>query len=592
MNNHKMKRMLMPGSLHGLVILLLLSCQPKVNNDYLRRDGTQIVNNQGPFLIRAINFGNWMVQESYMMKTKGVFPQHKVKQLINGLIGEEKSAVFYDTWRANFVTEADVIHIKALGFNAIRLPMHYNLFTLPIESEAVKGENTWLETGFILTDSLLSWCTKHEVYLILDLHAAPGGQGKDANINDYDAEKPSLWENPLNQEKTIALWAKLASRYANEPWIGGYDLINETNWTFEEGKQENGLNDTSNLPLQTLMMDITKAVRAVDQHHILFVEGNGWANNYHGLTPPWDSNMVYSFHHYWQRNETRSIQRFLDMREKYQVPFWMGESGENSNEWFAEAIQLFELHGIGWAWWPYKKFDSRTCLMEVPVSPEYQKILDYQANPVDSLKPDPEFAFRALMQLAENHKLVNCKLNRGYHDAMFRQVVSNATLPFAENKVPGKICAVDYDLGRMNQAYHDEGYANFWVTDGGDGIDPNEGGFYRNDGVDITTADDPGGNGFCVFSIADGEWMKYTLNVTETALYQVDTRVLNEGQGGGKILFQTDGNTMLTLDVPPSDNKQWISLQADFRLEAGQIPMTLRFVKGGFKLSTIAFTKK
>ena len=67
-----------------------------------------------------------------------------------------------------------------------------------------------------MTDDLLKWCAANKIYLILDLHAVPGGQGKDANISDYDPSKPSVWESEENQKKTVALWKKLAERYKNE----------------------------------------------------------------------------------------------------------------------------------------------------------------------------------------------------------------------------------------------------------------------------------------------------------------------------------------------------------------------------------------
>ncbi len=87
---------------------------------------------------------------------------------------------------------------------------------MPVDKEPVAGENTWLDKGFALTDSLLSWCKANNMYLILDLHAAPGGQGNDINIADRDTTKPSLWQSEANQQKTIALWRKLAERYKDE----------------------------------------------------------------------------------------------------------------------------------------------------------------------------------------------------------------------------------------------------------------------------------------------------------------------------------------------------------------------------------------
>ena len=217
------------------------------------------------------------------------------------------------------MTRADVDRLAASGFNSIRLPMHYNLFTLPIEEEPVKGKDTWLTAGFEMTDNLLAWCRANRMYLILDLHAAPGGQGKDANISDYDPAKPSLWESEENRRKTVALWRKLAERYANEPWIGGYDILNEPNWTFE-GKDKNGREDVSNQPIWDLYKAITRAIREVDAKHLIIVEGNGWGNNYGGFPEPWDRNLVMSFHKYWNPNTEEAIARFLALREQYRLP--------------------------------------------------------------------------------------------------------------------------------------------------------------------------------------------------------------------------------------------------------------------------------
>ncbi|MFP3649197.1 cellulase family glycosylhydrolase, partial [Paraburkholderia sp. SIMBA_054] len=76
----------------------------------------------------------------------------------------------------------------------------------------VPGRQTWLEEGFRRTDELLAWAKANDMYLILDLHAAPGGQGNDINISDRDPAKPSLWDDPAQQEKMIALWRRLAER--------------------------------------------------------------------------------------------------------------------------------------------------------------------------------------------------------------------------------------------------------------------------------------------------------------------------------------------------------------------------------------------
>src|SRR5437899_2458536 len=247
-------------------ILLLALCSAQSHAAaFLHTHNARVVNDQGAeIILRGMGLGGWMLQEGYMLGIRSNGTQHAIKARITDLVGKEDCEKFYGLWLQNDFNRADVDLLAKCGFNSIRVPMHYNLFTLAIESEPVKGQNTWLPRGFELTDNLLAWCKDNRIYLILDLHAAPGGQGKDANISDYDPIKASLWQSEANQQKTVALWRKLAERYANEPWIGGYDLLNEPNWTFE-GKDKNGKDDVSNQPIWTLYQKITKAIREVDK---------------------------------------------------------------------------------------------------------------------------------------------------------------------------------------------------------------------------------------------------------------------------------------------------------------------------------------
>ncbi len=261
---------------------------------FLKAKGKIIVNAKGEeVILRGMGLGGWMLQEGYMLRVRGIGQQqHVIRGKLEELIGKEQTNEFYNRWLANHTRKADVDSMAAWGFNSIRLPMHYNLYTLPVEQEPVAGQNTWLEKGFAMTDSLLQWCKANKMYLILDLHAAPGGQGNDNNISDRDPSKPSLWDSRANQEKTIALWRRLAERYANEPWIGAYDIINEPNWGFMKAEDRNGCGEQKNEPLKKLMVEITETIRAVDKNHIIIIEGNCWGNNYNGIFPrgittPW-----------------------------------------------------------------------------------------------------------------------------------------------------------------------------------------------------------------------------------------------------------------------------------------------------------------
>jgi aryl-phospho-beta-D-glucosidase BglC (GH1 family) len=142
-----------------------------VSAQFIKASGTRIVDESGKeIILRGMGLGGWMIQEGYMMETSDFAgPQHEIKAKIQSLIGPEYTAEFYRRWHQNHCTRGDIDSLASWGFNSVRLPMHYNLFTLPVEDEPVADSNTWLEEGFALTDSLLRWCSDHHMYLILEL---------------------------------------------------------------------------------------------------------------------------------------------------------------------------------------------------------------------------------------------------------------------------------------------------------------------------------------------------------------------------------------------------------------------------------------
>ena len=547
---------------------------------FLKRDNKSIVDGSGEkIILRGMGLGGWMLQEGYMLKTSGFAnAQHEIKAKITSLVGSENTELFYDQWLANHCRKADVDSLASWGFNSIRLPMHYNLFTLPIEEEPVAGENTWLDKGFELTDKLLDWCKANEIYLILDLHAAPGGQGHESSISDYDPSKPSLWESEANRNKTVAIWKKIAERYADEPWIGGYDLINETNWDLP-----------GNSMLRTLYVGITNAIREVDQNHIIFVEGNWFANDFTGLTPPWDDNMVYSFHKYWSYNDQSSIQWVLSIRSQHNVPIWCGEAGENSNHWFTNAVKLFEENEIGWAWWPMKKIESTPGPLSVTKSQAYQKLLDYWSG--SGSKPSQSEAVYALMDLTEKLKIENCTYQKDVVDALIRYPQTGEIKPFQKHQLPGVVYAVDYDMGRNGSAYSDEQSADYHVTTG-TYTNWNDGYSYRNDGVDIEPCSDSMGPGYNVGWISSNEWLGYTVSIKEAESYDITFRVASQDGGGSMVLLVDGFLTTDPISIPKTGGWQnWTNVQVlDIALPAGEHFLKLLFLKSGFNLNQIEFS--
>ena len=483
-----------------------------------------------------MGLGGWMVQEGYMMAPGGFSStQYQIKDKITELVGEEETQIFYDNWLNNHVTKTDIDSMKSWGFNLVRAPIHYNLFTLPIEQEPFPGAYTEIDLGFKLLDSLLSWCKQNEIYLMIDLHAAPGGQGYNADISDYDPTKPSLWESELNRNKTVELWKRLSQRYINEEWVAGYDLINEPNWEIPGG-----------VLLKELYVKITNAIRTdVGDNHILFIEGNWFANDFTGLTPPWDDNLVYSPHKYWSPVDQGYLDWMLPLRDTLNVPLFVGETGENSNFWYRDAVKVFEENGIGWAWWPFKRIGAIQPPLSINYNDKYKNIVDYWNG--EKSAPSKEDAIEGLTQLTEDIKLENTRYQKDVIDALIRQPFSDETVPFSNNVIPGKVFATDFDMGIMGEAYYDAGSeANY----GGDFSAWNNGWGYRNDNVDIQSNDDPLSNEFNVGWIERDEWMKYSFTLAQEGLYNVKIRVATEDNDGRFYFKINDNQASDMVDVP------------------------------------------
>lgn len=542
---------------------------------YLHADGKNIVNNNGNFQIKAINIGNYMIQEGYMLNLGGGY-QYIIKQKIADVVGSTNMEQFYDSYKTNFLTKADIDSIAKWGFNSIRLPMHYNLFT------ELGKPNVFIEKGFMMVDQIISWCKANNIYVILDLHATPGGQNK-GDISDYIDGQSSLWEDASgstytsaqNRAQTIALWKEFARRYANEPTVGGYDLINETNWTLANNNQL----------LANLMQDITTAIRTVDNNHIVFIEGNSYANDYNGLTPKWDNNMAYSFHKYWNDVTDASLNFVFQIRDGQNVPIWMGEFGENSNHWIGETVELMNKYNIGWAIWPYKKMGSVSGAVAFKEPNNWAALASYIKG--EGAKPSATIGQAILNEMVENVKLSNCSINKGYLFALFPDYV-NATKPFESINLPAILPAAHYDEGKNGVAYSDVVFRTTqYGAAGGDYTAWNTGWYLRNDGVDIQYSNAE--KAPIVAWAEANEWMNYTVNVSATTNYMVKARVAGFG---GKLSLSVDGTTVIDKATVTStgdwDTWQTVDL-GGINLSSGKHTIKATISTAGYNLNYFQF---
>ena len=391
-----------------LFVTCKLYAQP---GKFMHTSGKEILDASGkPFLIKGTNLGNWMVPEGYMFLFKTTNSPRLISETIVQLVGPEAAADFWKKFLNNYITEADIHYLKAIGVNSVRIPFNYRLFT----NEDYLGAND-SSRGFHLLDNVIRWCRKEGLYVILDMHCAPGGQTGD-NIDDGWGY-PFLFNSKKSQELATAIWCKIANRYKNEKTVMGYDLLNEPIAHYFNTSALNPL-------LEPFYKLLVKEIRKIDKNHIVFLGGAQWDTNFKIFGSPFDTNVVYTFHKYMDAPNKGSIQRFIDFREKYNVPIYAGETGENTDEWVMTFRKVLEENNIGWHFWPYKKMESSKNIMSVKKPAFYDSLITYSETPrvsfkdIRNLKPDREKIIQSLDEFLTNCKFENCLENKGYNRAL------------------------------------------------------------------------------------------------------------------------------------------------------------------------------
>ena len=329
----------------------------------------------------------------------------EIEAMVNELIGPSEAAKFWHEYRERYITRKDIDFLAKAGFNTIRIPFHYKFFD---------GENA---EGFRLIDRVIGWAKEDHLYVVLDMHCAPGGQ-TGANIDDSWGY-PWLYEDEASQEKTAALWRLIAEHYRNNSTVLGYDLLNEPIPHYPKLAQYNS-------KLEPVYRKIVAAVRSVDAHHVVILGGAQWDSNFAVFGAPFDKNAMYTFHKYWMPPTQDSVKEFVAFRDRYGVPIWMGESGENNDEWIAQFRQVLDADEISWTFWPYKKMEAKSAPVTFSKPEHWDEIVTYAARHAGmgdteksiAVRPSLEDSRAAFGDLLQKIRHEECLPNQGYLAAL------------------------------------------------------------------------------------------------------------------------------------------------------------------------------
>lgn len=321
-----------------------------------------------PIQLRGINLGNWLLLEHFMIGLPSI--ERNMRRELSLALGQDRSAQFWQTYRENYITEKDIAYLASLDANLIRVAFNYSVF----EDDQQPG--VFKEESFLWLDKVIALCEKHDMLVLLDLHAAPGGQDLSYNA-DNDNPRPLFWEEKTHRDRAINLWQCLAARYCENSTVFGYDLLNEP--CLKNGEL-----------LSSFYRECIAAIREIDSDHIIVLEGDLWSKDPQSLAPDLfdDPQVMPSVHYYLQfdvplkemntypqtvNGETidrerikKGIQRdcnFGDLKRPILIGEFGARKGQNLlYQMYQEVISIYEELGFHWTLWSYKD-QGQMCLV-------------------------------------------------------------------------------------------------------------------------------------------------------------------------------------------------------------------------------------
>ena len=384
-----------------LAAAFVFGCKPEAPQGFVRVQGTDLVRPDGSKLfIKGTNLGNWLNPEGYMFGFERTNSAGFIDLCFREMVGPDAAADFWKAFKDNYITRDDIRFIAECGANTIRLPFNYRLFT----DEDYMGLSSG-QDGFKRVDDVVGWCREFGLYLILDMHDAPGGQTGD-NIDDGYGY-PWLFESERSQELFCDIWKRIAQRYADETVILGYELMNEPIATYFDDTYFNPM-------LEPLYKRAVAAIREVDRNHIILLGGPQWNSRFDNFTDwKFDDKIMYTCHRYGGGASADAIRSFIDFRDRTGLPMYMGEIGHNTDEWQEAFCRAMQENNIGYTFWPYKKVDN-SCWTAVQRPDNWEIVVDFAETDrstfaaIREARPDQGKALKALMDFAEASRFANC----------------------------------------------------------------------------------------------------------------------------------------------------------------------------------------
>ncbi len=351
------------------------------------------------FTIKGVNLNHWLTPEAYCFGFQNISVSD-VDKAFRQLFGDEYMNGWWKRFLENYICDEDFVYLNSIAANTVRMPLTYKLF-----NDTFYLCDNDSEAGFRFIDYVVKMCKEVGLYLILDMHVAPGGQSGAAHIDDSDGY-PRLFESQRNMDEYCRIWRMIAERYADEPIILGYELLNEP----IDAKYDNLYPY-----LQPTYERATAAIREVDRNHIIILGGANFCDDFTMLTNyAFDSKIMLTAHRY----SSVDVSKFSDISVQTNLPMYMGEFGHwgGGTDLTFQVVSNIKSRGMGYTYWPFKKMDNWESLLGFDVPEDWESIVEFVKSPRETTaqlqialkKVNIEKATKAMEEYLENCKFRNC----------------------------------------------------------------------------------------------------------------------------------------------------------------------------------------
>ncbi len=308
--------------------------RPITDADFLRAENSGFITDCGEsFSLRGIN-----LNDDFFFYKKDDLPVPSrtadVFAALESRFGRYGARQLVKKFSEGFISPSDLKGIRKLGANCVRIPLRYRYL---YSKENCKGD-----PDFERLDFLVEKCRKAGLYVILDLHSAPGFQntdsacGKDEESVLFNSGK----EGFEARNATIRLWTQVAAHFKDEPAVAAYDLLNRP-LNRVAGWEEKL--DT----LHKFYRRLYKAIRSVDERHMIILEAVSSPDTLPDAQKWKGENVAFGvYSHFHTTFETDSLVNSIRPMKQHGIPFIACKVRSEDN--LEYSLQAMNDCGISW----------------------------------------------------------------------------------------------------------------------------------------------------------------------------------------------------------------------------------------------------